>query len=347
MTTSTNSFRAIVVDRSPDEGADAPEAAGGTARLRTVTDDLLIPVSTPGSVTIDVEYSSLNYKDALALTGRPGIVSTFPLIAGIDLVGRVYSSDTHHWSAGDRVILNGAGLGERSHGGFAEHARVDGKSLVQMPSSLTPRQAAAIGTAGLTAQLSILALEKSGLTPASGPVVVTGATGGVGSIAVALLARLGYRVIASTGHAEDEADFLHGLGADEVINRDEMEAAGKPLQSARWAAGVDTVGSHTLANVLAQTRYGGVVTCCGLAQGADLPASVLPFILRAISLVGVNSVDAPLKLRENAWLRLASDLDHEALETITTEISLGAALDAAPKLLAGQLRGRTVVNITA
>ncbi len=344
MTTSTKSFRAIVVDRSPDRQKDAG-SEGGVAELRTVSDDLLMPASTPGSVAIDVEYSSLNYKDALALTGRPGIVSSFPLIAGIDLVGRVYSSDTHHWSAGDLVILNGAGLGERSHGGFAEHARVDGKSLVQLPSGLTSRQAAAIGTAGLTAQLSVLALERNGVIPASGPVVVTGASGGVGSIAVALLAHRGYRVIASTGRVATETDFLRGLGADEVIDREELGAPGKPLQSARWAAGVDTVGSHTLANVLAQTRYGGVVTCCGLAQGADLPASVLPFILRAVSLVGVNSVDAPLKLRENAWHRLASDLDHDALDSVTSEIGLGETLEAATQLLAGTLHGRTVVDV--
>lgn len=344
MTTSTKSFRAILVDRSPDQ---EPAAPFPTAELRTVGEDLLMPASTPGAVAIEVEYSSLNYKDALALTGSAKIVSTFPLIAGIDLVGRVHSSDTHRWSVGDRVILNGAGLGERSHGGFAEFARVDGKSLVPVPAGLTSRQAGAIGTAGLTAQLSILALERQGVTPASGPVVVTGATGGVGSVAVALLARAGYRVIAVTGRAATETNFLQSLGAHEVIERAELETAGKPMQSARWAAGIDTAGSHILANVLAQTRYGGHVACSGLAQGADLPASMLPFILRAVSLIGVNSVDAPLKLRENAWRRLASDLDLELLEAVTTEIGLAETLEAAPRQLAGQLRGRTVVNVRA
>lgn len=337
-------FRAIVIEQEIDGGA----IAAHTAEVRRVTDAFLMP----GEVTIAVEYSDLNYKDGLAIGGRPGVARTSPLIPGIDLVGTVGASADERWQPGDRVVLNGDGLGETHHGGLAERARVRGDALVRVPDTITSAQAAAIGTAGFTAMLSVLALERNGVDPdevgASGSsVLVTGAAGGVGSVAVAVLARLGYPVTASTGRPEELAGYLTDLGATAILDRSELSDPGRPLQSQRWAGVVDAVGSHTLASALAQTRYGGTVTACGLAQGADLPASVLPFILRGVTLVGINSVEAPLALRETAWRRLATDLDEETLAAMTSVIPLADAIPAADAILAGRLRGRTVVDVRA
>ncbi|MBC7443390.1 MAG: oxidoreductase [Ramlibacter sp.] len=330
-------FRAIVVDRTEtDEGKKVQ-----TAALRVVDDAFLMP----GDVTIAVDYSSINFKDGLALTGRPGVVRVWPLIAGIDLVGRVLHSADPRWLAGDEVLLNGAGLSETHHGGLAERARVSGDSLVRRPECISARRAAAIGTAGFTAMLSVLALERGGVTPDSGDILVTGAAGGVGSVAVALLAARGYRVHASTGRIEELGGYLRGLGAAELVDRRTLSETGKPLQGQRWAGAIDSVGSATLANVLAQTTYGGVVTSCGLAQGADLPTTVMPFILRAVSLVGVNSVEAPLPQRQQAWRRLATDLDLQLLDSLTEVIPLDAAFEAGERILAGTLHGRTVVDV--
>ncbi len=330
-------FRAIVVDRTESaEGRKTQSAA-----LRVVGDGFLMP----GNVTIAVQYSSINYKDGLALMGRPGVVRAWPLIAGIDLVGTVEESSDPAWSAGDQVILNGAGLSETHHGGLAERARVSGASLVRLPDGISAVQAAAIGTAGFTAMLSVLGLERGGITPDSGAVLVTGAAGGVGSLAVALLAARGYQVHASTGRIDELGDYLRGLGAVELVDRGTLSEAGKPLQGQRWAGAVDSVGSFTLANVLAQTNYGGVVTSCGLAQGADLPATVMPFILRAVSLIGINSVEAPLAQREEAWRRLATDLDLDLLDNLSQVVPLEAAFDAAAGILAGTVHGRTVVDV--
>lgn len=330
-------FRAIVVDKT----TDADGVARQSAKLRRVDDAFLMP----GEVTIDVDYSSVNYKDGLAIQGRPGVARVWPLIPGIDLVGTVSHSRDERWMRGDPVILNGAGLGENRHGGLAERARVSGDALVRLPSSVSALQAAAVGTAGFTAMLSVLALERAGVAPDAGDVLVTGATGGVGSVAVALLAARGFRVHASTGRVDELGDYLRRLGAAEVLDRASLSEPGKPLQAARWAAAVDSVGSITLANVLAQTRYGGSVTACGLAQGSDLPTTVMPFILRGVTLLGVNSVEAPRALREQAWERLAADLDLGLLDAMTTEIGLEDAFHAAESILAGQLHGRTVVNV--
>lgn len=321
-------FRAIVVTR--------PSDAPATAALETdVSDDAL----GDGDLIVDVEYSSINYKDGLALTGRPGVIKAERLIAGIDLVGTIAGTD-------DRVIVNGFGIGESHPGGLAERARVKSEWVVPLPDGLTARQAAAIGTAGFTAMLSVLAVERSLAPSDGGDVLVTGASGGVGSIAIALLAKLGYSVTASTGRA-DEHDYLRSLGATTVIDRAELGEPGKPLQSQRWAAAIDSVGSHTLANVLAQAGYGATVTACGLAQGADLPASVMPFILRAVSLVGINSVYCPLEQRTEAWRRLALDLDLDLLDSLTTSVGLGEAVDVAQAIMRGEVRGRTVVDVRA
>jgi acrylyl-CoA reductase (NADPH) len=319
-------FRAIVVNR--------PSDAPAIATLDTAVTDSALG---EGDVEIDVEFSSINFKDGMALTGRPGIIKAESLIAGIDLVGVVRGT-------GDRVIVNGFGLGENHPGGLSERARVKSEWLVPLPDGLSPRHAAAIGTAGFTAMLSVLALEKT-LAPADGgEVLVTGASGGVGSIAIALLAGLGYTVTASTGRAA-EHDYLRSLGATTVIDRAEVGEPGKPLQSQRWAGAVDSVGSHTLANVLAQARYGATVTACGLAQGADLPATVMPFILRGVSLVGINSVYCPLPLRTEAWRRLARDLDRDLLDSLTTSVGLDGAIDVAHAIVDGTVRGRTVVDV--
>ncbi|GAA3891224.1 MDR family oxidoreductase [Leifsonia kafniensis] len=332
-------FRAIVVDTETDAAGVIQQTAG----LHLVDDDSLAP----GDVTIDVQFSSINYKDGLALCGKPGVVRVWPLIAGIDIVGVVTGSTDPRWSAGDTVIQNGAGLGERLNGGLAERARVDGASLVRLPDGLTAQQAAAIGTAGFTAMLAVMTLERQGVTPASGPVLVTGAAGGVGSVAISLLAGRGFEVHALTGRRAQLGDYLRGLGATHLVDRAELATVGKPLQTQRWAAVVDSVGSATLANALAQTNYGGVVAACGLAQGADLPTTVMPFILRAVTLAGINSVDAPLALREEAWQRLARELDISQLEALTTVIALDEAFDAAERILAGGVHGRTVVDVRA
>jgi acrylyl-CoA reductase (NADPH) len=322
-------FKALVLDKAPEFSAS----------LREVGDDFL----PEGDVTVEVAYSTLNYKDALAITNRSPIARSWPMVAGIDGAGRVVESSSPKWKPGDQVVLNGFGVGEAHKGCLAGRARLKGDWLVRLPGSFTPRQAMAIGTAGYTAMLCVLALERHGLKPGDGDVLVTGATGGVGSIAVSVLSGLGHRVTAATGKAAEEK-FLRDLGASAVIDRAELASPGKPLQKERWAAVVDAVGSHTLANACAQTRYYGAVAACGLAQGMDLPATVAPFILRGISLLGVESVMAPMPLREQAWSRLARDLDPARLEAITTEISLDQAIEHAQRLIAGQVRGRLVVN---
>lgn len=296
-----------------------------------------------GDVTISVEWSSVNYKDGLALSGAAPIIQSFPLIPGIDLAGIVESSTDIRYVIGDRVVLNGWALSQTHHGGFAQRARVKGDWLVKLPATISTRDAMAIGTAGYTAALSVLALEDGGITPERGDVLVTGATGGVGSIAIALLSRLGYHVIASTGRTEEEA-YLRELGAAEIIDRNTLSASNDPLGAERWAAAIDTVGSHTLASVLANTGYRGVVAACGLAQGIDLPGTVLPFILRAVTLAGIDSVNAPKLLRERAWTRLAEDLDLQKLASTVTEIGLTDVSQVALAILKGQVRGRTVVN---
>jgi len=297
-----------------------------------------------GDVTVDIEYSTLNYKDGLAITNKSPVVRTWPMVPGIDGAGTVRESTHPDWKAGDRVVLNGWGVGETHWGCLAGVARLKGDWLVRLPEAFTPRQAMAIGTAGYTAMLCVLALEDHGVQPASGEVLVTGATGGVGSIAVMLLARLGYQVVAATGKASEE-DYLRRLGASAVIERGSLAAAGKPLQKERWAGVVDPVGSHTLVNALAQTRYGGAVAACGLAQGMDLPASVAPFILRGVTLAGIDSVMAPRSRRERAWSRLARDLDPAKLEAVIEEIPLDRAIEGAGRLMNGTVRGRIVVRV--
>lgn len=298
-----------------------------------------------GDVELDVLYSSYNYKDGMAIAGK-GVARTHPLIPGIDLVGRVTASEDEQFSAGDLVILNGDGIGESRHGGFATRAQVGSGALVRLPADLSPEHAAAIGTAGFTAMLAVLRLEDTGISPDAGDVLVTGASGGAGSIAIALLAGRGHRVIASTGRGEENGDYLRELGAAEVIDRRELsEQAGRPLQSQRFAAAIDGVGSTTLANVLAQTVWGGTVAAYGLAQGPDLPSTVLPFILRGITLAGVNSVEAPVPLRERAWEALARELDTDLLDSMTTSIGLSETIAYAERILAGQVRGRTVVDV--
>jgi acrylyl-CoA reductase (NADPH) len=297
-----------------------------------------------GDVTVRVEYSTLNYKDGLAITDRSPVVRSWPMVAGIDGAGTVVESTHPAWKAGDSVIHNGWGAGETRWGCLAERARLKGDWLVGLPASLTPRQAMAIGTAGYTAMLAVLALERHGVRAGDGAVLVTGATGGVGSVAIALLARLGHRVAAATGRPQEEA-YLRELGAAEIVERATLNAPGKPLQKERWSAVVDAVGSHTLVNALAQTRYGGVVAACGLAQGHELPGTVMPFILRGVTLAGIDSVMAPLETRREAWRRLAADLDPATLDLITEEVPLEAAIAKAGALLGGGVRGRVVVKI--
>jgi acrylyl-CoA reductase (NADPH) len=297
-----------------------------------------------GDVLVRVDYSTLNYKDGLAITNKGPVVRHWPMVAGIDGAGEVIESSHPAWKPGDAFIHNGWGVGETHWGCLAEKARLRGDWLVRLPSAFTARQAMALGTAGYTAMLCVLALEDHGVGPGAGEILVTGATGGVGSVAVALLGRLGYTVVAATGKSA-EADWLKRLGASAVIERTELAAPGKPFQKERWAGVVDAVGSHTLANALAQTRYGGVVAACGLAQGMDLPTTVMPFILRGVTLAGIDSVMAPLGRRQRAWDRLASDLDPALLETLVEEIPLSGAIDKAQALMAGQVRGRVVVRI--
>ena len=297
-----------------------------------------------GDVTVRVDWSTLNYKDGLAITGKSPVVRKFPMVPGIDFSGTVVASSHPQWETGTEVVLNGWGVGETHWGGLAQLARIKGDWLVPLPAVFTPRQAMAVGTAGYTAMLCVMALERHGLKPADGDILVTGANGGVGSVAVALLAKLGYRVVASTGRPA-EAEHLRALGAAEVIDRSELSAPGKPLGKERWAGVIDAVGSHTLANACAQTRYGGAVAACGLAQGMDFPASVAPFILRGITLYGIDSVMAPQAVRREAWNRLARDLDPARLDVITTEIGLGEAVATAAALLEGKVRGRVVVDV--
>lgn len=314
--------------------------AGFTAVV-TDTQDSQLP---PGDVLAAVEYSTLNYKDGLAITNSGPVVRNWPMVAGIDGAGAVLESSHPLWQAGDKFVHNGWGLGETRWGLMAERASLQGDWLVKLPAAFTTRQAMAIGTAGYTAMLCVMALEQHGVTPAAGEVLVTGATGGVGSVAVALLGKLGYTVVAATGKVSEEA-YLKQLGASSVIDRTGLSAPGKPLQKERWAAVIDAVGSHTLANACAQTRYGGVVAACGLAQGADFPATVMPFILRGITLAGIDSVMAPLARRQAAWQRLASDLDPAKLQSIIEEVPLGRASEKAADLMSGKVRGRIVVKI--
>jgi acrylyl-CoA reductase (NADPH) len=297
-----------------------------------------------GDVTVRVEWSALNYKDGLAVTGKAPVVRRFPMIAGVDLAGTVEQSSHPQWKAGDKVICTGWGMGETHLGAYAEKARVKGDWLVRLPEGMSARDAMAIGTAGFTAMLAVLALEKHGLAPKDGPVVVSGAAGGVGSVATAVLSKLGYHVIASTGRLS-EAGYLRGLGAAEVIDRSELSGPAKPLAKERWAGGIDSVGSTTLANILSMTKYRGAIAACGLAAGMDLPTSVAPFILRGVCLLGIDSVMCPIEMRKTAWSRLASDLDRTKLAEITDEIGLDQVIDAGAKILAGQVRGRIVVKI--
>jgi acrylyl-CoA reductase (NADPH) len=324
-------FKAVLLEK--------PES-GFVVSLKSV-DDAGLP---PGDVLMQVEHSTLNYKDALAITNKSPVVRTWPMVAGIDGAGVVLESSHPAWKPGDRVVHNGWGAGETRWGCLAERARLTGDGLVALPAVFSSAQAMAIGTAGYTAMLCVMALERHGAKPGAGEVLVTGATGGVGSIAVALLGKLGYRVVAATGKSA-EADYLRSLGAASVIDRAELGTAGKPLQKERWAAVIDAVGSHTLANALAQTRYGGVVAACGLAQGFDLPATVMPFILRGITLAGVDSVMAPIALRREAWARLAADLDPAKLAAITQVVPLAEAIAKAHDLMNGQVRGRVAVKI--
>ena len=324
-------FKAIRIDKA-DKGTTAALAQFDESELMD------------GDVTVAVEWSTLNYKDGLALTGKAPVVRRFPMIAGIDFAGTVEQSSHPAWKAGDKVVSTGWGLGETHLGAYAEKARVKGDWLVRLPDELSAREAMAIGTAGFTAMLAVIALEKQGISPKSGPVVVTGAAGGVGSVATAVLAKLGYHVIASTGRTSEEP-YLKSLGAAEVIDRNELSGPAKPLAKERWAGGVDSVGSTTLANLLSMTKYGGAIAACGLAAGMDLPSSVAPFILRGVSLLGIDSVMCPIEPRKAAWARLAQDLDRSKLSEITHEISLGQVMDMGAQILAGRVRGRIVVKI--
>lgn len=325
-------FSAILIDKND----------GGQSVRITTLDENQLP---PGDVTINVEYSTLNFKDGLAITGRSPVVRKFPMVPGIDLAGTVSASEHSGWKPGDKVILNGWGVGESHWGGLAQKARLSGDWLVPLPQALSSRQAMTIGTAGYTASLSVDALFSRGVEPAQGEILVTGATGGVGSIAIALLARVGFTVAAATGKLA-EADYLRSLGASTIIDRNELSAAGKPLQKERWAGVIDSAGSFTLANACAQTREDGVVAVCGLAQGMDFPSSVAPLILRGISIVGIESVRAPKAKRLAAWERLARDLDPVALDLIATDIGLSGAVEAAQRLMDGTVRGRIVVDVS-
>jgi acrylyl-CoA reductase (NADPH) len=324
-------FKAIVIEKT------------GDAQKVALTDfddkDLM-----EGDVTVRIEWSTVNYKDGLGITGKSPVVRRFPMIPGVDFSGTVEASSHPSWKPGDKVICNGWGIGEIHLGAYAEKARVKGDWLVALPRTISAREAMAIGTAGYTAMLAVMALERYGLTPAHGPAIVTGAAGGVGSVAVALLAKLGWHVIASTGRAE-EADYLKGLGASEIIARQELSAPAKPLAKERWAAGIDSVGSTTLANVLSMTRQRGAIAACGLAGGMDLPTTVAPFILRGVALLGIDSVMCPLERRREAWKRLESDLDRGKLAAMTHEIGLADVLTVAPRILDGQVRGRLVVKV--
>jgi acrylyl-CoA reductase (NADPH) len=325
------SFKAIVIEKTD----------GGTKAALTDFDEVNLM---EGDVTVAVDYSTLNYKDGLALTGKAPVVRRFPMIAGIDFAGTVEASSNPAWKPGDKVVLNGWGLGETHLGAYAEKARVKSEWLVALPPGMSAHDAMAIGTAGYTAMLSVMALERHGLTPDQGPIAVTGAAGGVGSVAVAILAKRGFTVHAVTGRPA-ETDYLKGLGAAEIVARQELAEKPRPLAKERWAGAVDVVGSTTLANLLSMTRYGGAVAACGLAGGMDLPTSVAPFILRGVCLYGIDSVMCPLPRRKEAWKRLAEDLDRQKLAAMTREIGLSEAVGVAPDILAGRVRGRIVVKV--
>jgi acrylyl-CoA reductase (NADPH) len=324
-------FKAIVIDKAE---------TGQSVRLTDFDEKDLMD----GDVTVRVEWSTVNYKDGLAITGKAPVVRRFPMIAGVDFAGTVESSTHPKWKPGDQVILNGWGSGETHLGAYAQKARVKGDWLIRRPAGISARDAMAIGTAGYTAMLAVMALERAGLNPSRGPVIVTGAAGGVGSVAVALLAKFGYAVAASTGRPE-EAEYLKGLGASEIINRAELAGPARPLAKERWAGGIDSVGSTTLANVLSMTRYGGAVAACGLAGGMDLPTTVAPFILRGVSLLGIDSVMCPLPLKEEAWRRLAADLDRAKITAMANEIGLDDVIAAGRRIVEGKVRGRIVVKI--
>jgi len=324
-------FKAMVIDK----------ADGGTKAALTTFDEANLM---DGDVTVRVEYSTLNYKDGLAITGKAPVVRRFPMIAGVDFAGTVENSNHPAWKAGDKVILNGWGLGETHLGAYAEKARLKGDWLVPLPATMSAREAMAIGTAGYTAMLAVMALEKHGLTPDRGPVAVTGAAGGVGSVAMAILAKRGFTVHAVTGRPQ-EADYLKELGATEIVPRADLSGPVKPLAKERWAGGIDSVGSTMLANLLSMTRYGGAVAACGLAGGMDLPGSVAPFILRGVCLYGIDSVMCPLERRKEAWKRLETGLDRQKLATMTREIGLSDLSDAAAAIVKGEVRGRIVVKI--
>jgi acrylyl-CoA reductase (NADPH) len=324
-------FRAIVIDKS---------AAGQDVRLAEFDENDLME----GDVTVAVDWSTVNYKDGLALTGKAPVVRRFPMIPGIDFAGTIESSSHPAWKAGDKVVLNGWGLGETHLGAYAEKARVKGDWLVRLPGTMSTRDAMAIGTAGYTAMLAVMALEHAGVTPSRGPVVVTGAAGGVGSVAIAVLAKLGYAVTASTGRPS-ETDYLQGLGATDIIDRKELTGSPRALAKERWAGGIDAVGSTTLANVLSMTRYGGAVAACGLAGGMDLPTSVAPFILRGVSLIGIDSVMCPMELRQQAWRRLETELDRGKIAAMTSEVDLANVIETGTRIIDGQVRGRIVVKV--
>ncbi|MDP1894915.1 MAG: MDR family oxidoreductase [Hydrogenophaga sp.] len=332
-------FKALLINKTDDTGYHC---------ALTELDESQLPAT--GDVTVQVAWSTLNYKEGLAITGQSPVVRSFPMVPGIDFAGTVTASSHPRWTVGDEVLLNGFGVGENHWGGLAQMARVKGDWLVALPAGLSARDAMAVGTAGYTAMLCVMALQRhwtdNGMAPGSGEVLVTGANGGVGSVAIALLAGLGHTVVASTGRPQ-EADYLKSLGATEVIDRANLSAPGKPLQKERWIGVVDSVGSHTLANACATTRYAGAVAACGLAQGMDLPASVAPFILRGVTLYGIDSVMAPMAKREAAWAALANTLDRQQLASITREIGLADAVAAGADILAGKVRGRLVVNVNA
>lgn len=325
-------FNAIFIDKKDQQ----------TTELKSVDDSAL----SEGNVTVNVAYSTLNYKDALAICHKPGVVRKWPMIPGIDFAGTVAQSSDERFSPGDNVLLNGFGVGEVHTGGLAQKARVNSDWLVPLPSGISLQQAMAVGTAGYTAMLCVIALERQGVTPESGDILVTGAAGGVGSVATSLLSKLGYNVVAVSGRAE-QADYLKTLGASDVLPRSDFEGAAKPLAKERYAGVVDVAGSNVLANAIAQTQYGGVVTACGLAAGMDLPTSVAPFILRGVRLIGIDSVMAPMQDRLEAWQRLTQDLDLATLDSMTQTIGLSEVEAIAPKLLKGQVRGRTVVDVNA
>ena len=327
-------FKAILINRDEEKRQSVAVAELTEADLME------------GDVTVAVEATTVNYKDGLAITGKAPVVRRFPMVPGVDFAGTVVSSDHPDWKAGDKVILNGWGVGETHYGAYARKARVKGDWLVPLPDGLTAKDAMAIGTAGYTAMLCTMALERQGIAPKRGPVIVTGAAGGVGSVAVAILSKLGFHVIASTGRMS-EASYLKELGAAEIIGREELSGPAKPLARERWAGGIDAVGGHTLANVLSMTSYGGAIAACGLAGGMDLPASVAPFILRGVSLLGIDSVYCPRELRREAWRRLALDLDRDRLKAMTSVVPFDQAIETARTIVDGKLRGRHAIEIAA